>query len=492
METVGRRTEELSAIRAQALLGRLRVVEARESPIAFTNSYCWGQDFEAKPVPKTFKATLYDWQEDFQQRLAFHGEEQLKAVLLKGRKVGATWDVIWFITWAVWARPPAQALLLSDTARKAADLLRRHTFCASHLPPELDYPVPDARTGIDNQTTRIFPNGSEIHSLSGDPDSIRSYHPTLIVVDEAAKFKIDPRPALIGVSSDILLLSTANGLGNAFEQVWTDAYRRGGAEYGYEPLFVSWRERPDLQERPKGSPQVVAQEYPNDPEEAFQASSVNLHRLDDDQLVEPFAVPAGWPVVLGTDCGVRTGAWVWVARVCGAMGSMRDGDLVIVDEFDSAEMTVGKQVAEEAKRRARLRVVHSVIDPSAYSRSHTGESYLRLADLFSDRGLQFVPGSNDKRAAILSLQEALEERRLWVMRHLAGVIGDIRTVTLENMDSKHHYAALRYAILEKPESYKALTTAAPRDLAAEQMAEMLAATDAPEQKAPAVIRGTGR
>jgi len=487
-----RAKSELSPEYAAAYLSRLRVLEARGSAVAFCNDYAWGQDFEAKPVPKPFKVTLYPWQVPFIRNLQEHGAGQLKVVLLKGRGPGATSAAMWFVSWAVWARPPTQALLLSDTAPKAKALLRRHRFCAERLPPELEYPVPDPVTGTDNLTSRIFPNGSEIHSLTGDPDSIRSYHPSIVVLDEAAKFGKDFRPALIGLDCDIVVMSTADGVGNAFEETWTDAYKRDGAEWGYEPLFVSWMDRPDLKERPKGSPQVVSQEHPGSPEEAFAASSANLHRLDYDQLVDPFDVPEAWPVVLGVDPGVRTGGWLWIARVCGRQGPMSDGDLLLCDEYDSAEESIAKQVAEDKKRRQRLRVVHSVVDPSAYSRSHGGEGYIRAADLFSDRGVQFVPGSNDKRAAILAIQEHLEARRLWVMRHLVGVIHDLRSVTLANMKDKHFYAALRYAVLEQPEGYKALEKPGQRDLAAEQMAEMIARTDREEPEGPAVIGGTGR
>lgn len=491
METATpQRSKPLSRIRARALLDRLAIVEARQDSVFFCNTFCWGQDFEAKPFPKPFKTTLYPWQESYIRRLTDHGDEQLKLILLKGRKTGATWATIWFVTWAVWARPLTQALLLSDTERKAEALLARHKFCVNRLPAELEYPVPDLRTGTENLTTRIFPNGSEIHSLPGDPDSIRSYHATIVALDEAAKFKKDPRAALIGIDSDIIIMSTADGIGNPFEEIWTDADEKGGAVWGYEPRFVSWRERPNLRERPKGSPQLVAQEHPDTPQEAFQASSANLHTLDDDQLVERFEVPKAWPVVLGVDPGIATGAWIWIARVCGSQGPMRDGDLLIVDEFDAAEMTVAKQMAQDRKRRGRLRVVHSVIDPSAYSRSHTGESHIKLAELFSDRGLQFVPGSNDRRAAILALQELLEERHLWVMSHLGGVIGDIRSVTLANMDKKHFYAALRYAVLEKPESWTPTRRKKKVDLAAEQIREMMARTERYEERGPVMIHST--
>lgn len=421
-----------------------------DDPVGWCNRCAWGKDYEARP-PVEYKVTLRDWQADLLAvLLAGQGGEPQRHVILKSRGVGASWAAIWYATWLLWARAPAQVLLMSDTEAKAWDLMRRHRFVTEKLPPELGYPRPPAGSA-DNLSTRILPNGSEIHSLSGNPDAIHTYHPSLIVVDEAAYLREDPRAALIGTKADILVMSTANGWGGAFHELWEDSYHQGAEEWGFAPRFVSWRDRPDLTERPKGSLAIVQQEYPETPEEAFVASTVNLHRLDDDQLLEPFVIPAKWPVMAVHDPGVDTGGWVWLARVCGDKhGPMRDGDIYACEEWDPAGSSISEQVTEAKKRARRLRVVQSVIDPSSHTRTHGGDRWLRVADLFSERGIHFSDGSNDVAAGVAGIADALEGRRLWISQRCTGLIQDVRTVTLDNKDEKHYYACLRYGMLASP------------------------------------------
>ena len=430
-----------------------------DDPVGFCNRLAWGADYEAQP-PREYKVTLRPWQAGFIRELATAREEPHREIVLKSRGVGASWAAMWYATWLLWARAPTQILLMSDVEDKAWDLMRRHRLVAKRLPPEIGYPVP-AKGDADNLSSRVFPNGSEIHSLSGNPDSIHTYHPSLIVLDEAAYLRDDPRAALVGTKADIVVMSTANGFGNPFQELWEDAYSHGGVEWGYSPRFVSWRERGDLTERPKGSPAVIQQEYPDSPEEAFVASSANLHRLDDDRLVEPFIVPWQWPVMAVHDPGVDTGAWLWLARVSSPQGPMRAGDLYACEEWDPAGRSISEQVADYKGRASRLRVVRSVIDPSAHTRTHGGDRWLRIADLFAERGVHFGDGSNDVRAGVMVIGDAIEGRRLWFSRALSRTISDVRSATMDNLADKHFYACLRYGMLASPERMAVLADTIP-------------------------------
>lgn len=444
--------KRLTGKRYGEALALLLALKARkvygDDPVGWINRYAWGKDFEEKP-PTQYQTSLRPWQAEFLTELAAPHDTAQLHILLKSRRVGASWAAIWYATWLLWARPPSQVLLMSDTEDKAWDLMRRHQFVASKLPIELGYPVPGPKDA-DNLGSRVLPNGSHILSLSGNPDAIHTYHPSLIVVDEAAYLRDDPRAALAGTKSDIIIMSTANGLGNPFHEVWEDAYRKGGAEWGYTPRFLSWREIGDLTERPKGSLAVIQQEYPETPEEAFVASSANLHRLDDDRLVEPFIVPREWPVMAIHDPGIDTGGWLWLARVCGDHGDMKDGDVYACEEWDSAGRSLTEQVTQYKAVAERLRVVQSVIDPSSHTRTHGGDRFIRVADMFTERGVYFQDGSNDVAAAVMAIGDAIEGYKLWFSRSLARTIADVRTVTLDNKDDKHFYACLRYGMLASP------------------------------------------
>ncbi len=269
--------DELEREASDALARRPEVVEdARGDPASFVERFCWGVDFEKREV---FKARLWPWQRSLLRYLArideFDGSpyqadprDPVRLIILKSRGVGATWAVLWYVTWLAWARPPAEVLLESDIDDKAVALMRRHEFVVENLPPSLPYPtIP--RGNLDNMSTKEYDNGSQLYSLTGNPNNIRMHHPTFLVLDEHAQFRQRAMPSVMGLDSDVVAVSTANGFGNEFAEVWHDAEHAGGAEWGYRPLFVSWRDRPERKRRPKGRPDLVRQEYPQTPKEAF-------------------------------------------------------------------------------------------------------------------------------------------------------------------------------------------------------------------------------
>ena len=181
-----------------------------DDPVAWCNEYAWGRDHEARP-PVQYKVTLRAWQVEFIRSLGTPHEGPQRHVVLKSRGVGASWAAIWYATWLLWAKAPAQVLLMSDTEAKAWDLMRRHRYVVSRLSLHIGYPTP-AGGDADNLSSRILPNGSEIHSLSGNPDAIHTYHPSLIIIDEAAYVREDFRAAIIGTKADVIVMSTANGM----------------------------------------------------------------------------------------------------------------------------------------------------------------------------------------------------------------------------------------------------------------------------------------
>ena len=247
-------------------------------------------------------------------------------------------------------------------------------------------------------------------------------------------------------------------MGNPFYDLWDDSYNKGGEVWGFRSRFVSWRDRPDQTERPKGSPAVIAQEHPETAEEAFVASSANLFRLEDDQTLAPFFVPKKWPVMAVHDPGIDTGAWLWLARVCGDTHKpMLDGDIYVAEEWDPAGKSVTEQVREAERRATYLRVVQSIIDPTAHTRTHGGDRYIRLADLYSERGLHFGDGSNDVGAAAAAIGDALMGRRLWLSNRCSQTIADVRRMTLDNLKDCHFGACLRYGMLAGPERMSGLS-----------------------------------
>jgi hypothetical protein len=253
-------------------------------------------------------------------------------------------------------------------------------------------------------------------------------------------------------------------------ETWVKWLRVGDADRGIEALMrclvIHGDYRDNLANLPRewvvrmeAMPEAVRRRYLEGSDES---TTGLLYAVGDDQLVEVGEVPWGWPVTVAFDYGIDTGAWLWIARVCGGRGEMRDGDLLVVEEMDPAGMVVDEQVKQEAERRGRYRVVQSVIDPHANTRTHAGDRFIRLSDLFSERGVHFAPGSSDKMAGIAVIADWLKRRKLWVSRACPRLVKDLRTCTLENIDEKHFHAALRYGMLARPQEARVLEVAGPK------------------------------
>ncbi|KKK97350.1 hypothetical protein LCGC14_2653620, partial [marine sediment metagenome] len=80
----------------------------------------------------------------------------------------------------------------------------------------------------DNKLSLVLANGSQVKAVSSSPTAGRSEALTLLVLDEAAFIdKIDDiwaaaQPAL-STGGDVVVLSTPNGIGNWFHELWQKA-----------------------------------------------------------------------------------------------------------------------------------------------------------------------------------------------------------------------------------------------------------------------------
>jgi hypothetical protein len=132
-------------------------------------------------------------------------------------------------------------------------------------------------------------------------DPARGESASLVVVDEWA-FLPNPEEAwasiepVADVGGRIIGLSTANGSGNFFHQLWV------GSETGtnrFEPMFFPWSATEDRGESWYQSKKEsmlawqLAQEYPSSPEEAFIKSGNPVFDLDILEDMEKSMVEAG-------------------------------------------------------------------------------------------------------------------------------------------------------------------------------------------------------
>lgn len=228
---------------------------------------------------------ITDEQEDL--LAAFFNETSL--VCLKARQIGFSTCVSAGSFWEVFFHPHWTTLFLSRKEDDAKELLAKARLGYESLPQWMRDRGPKRTTN--NSTELRFDNGSVIESLPSKDNPARSRSARRVVADEYAFFEdqiasfASFKPT-IDNGAYLLLMSTANGLGDEFERLIKGA--RASEKNGGWPLkdssfqpnnfafrFYSWRARKDRDndwyERQKADylPHKLAQEFPSDPDEAF-------------------------------------------------------------------------------------------------------------------------------------------------------------------------------------------------------------------------------
>lgn len=204
-------------------------------------------------------------------------------ILLKARQLGMSWAVCSYVLWRCLFRPMQVILLISKGQLEANELLRRIKALHQRLPEWLRERLPQIDPAKDNASEVLFTNGSVIHSLPATRNAGISFTASVVVMDEAAHMTYGTeiyssvKPTIdAGGSAQLILLSTANGLGGLFHTIWSLAVEGANA---FKAVFLAWWERPDRgagwrEERRKEAvdPKLITQEYPENAVEAFLAS----------------------------------------------------------------------------------------------------------------------------------------------------------------------------------------------------------------------------
>jgi hypothetical protein len=224
------------------------------------------------------------------------------SLTLKARQIGWTTLVAAHQFWLAYFRPDQNVIDLSRTEREAVLLLRKTKYGMKHLPKWMIERGP--KSLMEHQQRMAFDNGSQITSMPSASDPARGESATLVVVDEWA-FLPNPEEAwasiepVADVGGRIIGLSTANGSGNFFHQLWV------GGETGANPfktMFYPWSATGDRDESWYASKKAsmlewqLHQEYPTTPEEAFIKSGNPVFDLDVlDRMIGAIRKPIeGW------------------------------------------------------------------------------------------------------------------------------------------------------------------------------------------------------
>jgi len=283
------------------------VARCRVDPEYFIDNYCKVEsDTGAGVVP----FHLFDYQREVLRQWTEHRE----CVTLKARQLGITELAAALALWQVSFHPHTRVGVFSTDEAKAREFAKKCRVAWMHLPAWLQVPLDDPQ----KTTTLDLANGARILPQAATERASRGINVQLLILDEAAF--MDYGQAIFEASAvtarsagnRILVISTANGAGNHFHQLWLAA--QAGA--GMRPIFLPWHIRPGrdaawYEQATKGyEPYKKHQEYPSRAEEAFILSGRG--RFDTDAL---HAILEGCTEPVGTELG--GGLTVWEMPVGG-------------------------------------------------------------------------------------------------------------------------------------------------------------------------------
>lgn len=221
-------------------------------------------------------------------------------IILKARQIGYSTLFATYCLWLSMFWPDNVIVMLSRNEREAQKLLSKSDYAYKRLP---DWLRERAAKRLDRNVMKMtFDNGSSIESMPSKEDPARGSAVSLIIVDEWAFFEnaeeawasIEP---VTDVGGRVIGLSTANGAGNFFHEFWNKAVS-GNSQFTH--LFYPWSANTDRGtdwyevKQANMLPWQLAQEYPENPEEAFIRSGNPVFDVDALRLLVPVEPERGY------------------------------------------------------------------------------------------------------------------------------------------------------------------------------------------------------
>lgn len=223
-----------------------------------------------------------------------HWMDNRYSLTLKARQIGWSTLAAAYSLWDAMMHPDRTIIMISRTEREAVDLLAKAKYGYKHLPTWMTQRGPTPV--VDHQQKIIFDNDSSIISMPSMSDPARGSSASTIIVDEWAFLQnaeeawasIEP---VADVGGRIIGLSTANGSGNFFHQLWVGAQTGNNA---FKSYFAPWSANTDrgvewyAEKKRTTLPWILAQEYPENAEEAFIKSGRTVFDdLSHQEVIDP-------------------------------------------------------------------------------------------------------------------------------------------------------------------------------------------------------------
>jgi hypothetical protein len=183
---------------------------------------------------------------DFQSQLLEDFEDHRFNVILKARQLGISTITAAYVAWLMMFHREKNVLVIATKFSTAANLVKKVKAIIKNLPLWLRISTVD----IDNRTSFVLSNGSQIKASSTSGDAGRSEALSLLVIDEAAHVEgldelwMGLYPTL-STGGRCIALSTPNGVGNWFHKIYIEAE---GKTNDFFPTMLPWPVHPDRDE----------------------------------------------------------------------------------------------------------------------------------------------------------------------------------------------------------------------------------------------------
>lgn len=219
------------------------------------------------------------------------------SLTLKARQIGWSTLVAAYAAWLCIFHSDQQIIFVSRTEREAHKLLAKTKYGWKHLPEWMKRRSPSLTANTLEEME--WDNDSSIASRPSASDPARGESASLIVVDEWA-FLPNPEEAwasmepVADVGGSIIGLSTANGWGEFFHTLWVGA--KAGTNQ-FKGIFEPWHANEDrdadwYEAKKRALPSwQLAQEYPDNEDEAFIKSGRVVFDVDDLRQIETSVAP---------------------------------------------------------------------------------------------------------------------------------------------------------------------------------------------------------
>ena len=214
------------------------IVRSGKNPSYFINTYAK----ISPPMHGLIPFHLYDFQKDLLEDF----EDNRFNVILKARQLGISTVTAAYVAWMMMFHREKNVLVIATKFNTAANLVKKVKAIIKELPSWLKI----SNVDIDNRTSFVLSNGSQIKASSTSGDAGRSEALSLLVIDEAAHVEgldelwMGLYPTL-STGGRCIALSTPNGVGNWFHKIYVESENKSNDFY---PTKLPWHVHPDRDE----------------------------------------------------------------------------------------------------------------------------------------------------------------------------------------------------------------------------------------------------